>query len=237
MDEVAAFLRRFPPFDALDDAELNRVAAAARRQSFANGSDILVEDGPPARFFYVPHDGSAELVHEEEVIDVLEPGEGFGHMSLLTGLAPGFTVRARGDLTCFLVPAEEARLVLGRLSGAGFVASTLRQWLVRTGQVAHGLTDLGTGHVADLVSERPIFCDPGTSISRAAELMTRSGSSAVLIRTAELLIVTDAIIRARVVAGPISIENPVLRIAAPAVVVEPTRLAVDVIVEMLNRDV
>ena len=237
MADPTAFLARFPPFDALDANELERVAAAIESRSYPPGADILVEDGPPAKFFYIPYEGTAELVHEKEVIDILEPGDGFGHMSLLTGLAPGFTVRARDDLTCFLVPAEEARLVLGRLSGAGFVASTLRQWLVRTGQVVHGLADLGTVHVADVVSERPIFCDPGTSISRAAELMTQLGSSAVLIRTADLLIVTDAIIRARVVAGPISIENPVMRIAEPAVVIEPTRLAVDAIVEMLDRGV
>ncbi len=235
--DKAAFLGRYPPFDALDATELARVAAAAETRSYPVGTDVLVEDGPPAQFFYVPYEGSAELMHEEEVIEVLEPGEGFGHMSLLTGLAPGFTVRAREDLTCFLIPAKEAQLVLGRLAGAGFVASTLRQWLVRTGQVVHGLSDLGTVHVADLVSEKPLFCDPGTSISRAAELMTQSGSSAVLIRTVQLLIVTDAIIRARVVAGPIAIENPVIRIAEPAVVVEPKRLAVDAIVEMLDRGV
>jgi CBS domain-containing protein len=171
------------------------------------------------------------------VIEVLEPGEPFGHMSLLTGLAPGFTVRAREALTCLLIPENEARLVLGRIAGAGFVASSLRHRLVRTGQVVHGLTDLGTVHVADLVSEQPLFCEPGTSITRAAELMTESGRSAVLIRTAQLLIVTDALIRARVVAGTISAENPVIRIAEPAIVVDPRRLVVDTVVEMLAHDV
>ena len=221
MSDAAAFLARYPPFDALDGAELEQVATTVVLRSYPAGTDVLVEDGPPAEFFYVPCEGSAELVHEEEVIEILEPGEGFGHMSLLTGLAPGFTVRARQDLTCYLVPAEAARLVLGRLAGAGFVASTLRQWLVRTGHVVHGSSELGTAHVADLVSEPPLFCEPGTSITRAAEMMTESGRSAILIRTADLLIVTDATIRARVVAGPISSENPVVRIAQPAIVVEP----------------
>src|SRR5262249_5505543 len=36
---------------------------------------------------------------------------------------------------------------------------------------------------------------------------------------------------------PISIDNPVIRIADPAVVVEPTRLAVDAVVEMLDARV
>ncbi len=235
--DLSGFLSRCPPFDALEAGELARTIDASRTQRFEAGVDVLVEDGPPSQFLYVPVEGSAELLHEDEVIEVLEPGEPFGHMSLLTGLAPGFTVRARGDLTCLLVPEAEARAVLGRPAGAGFVASSLRRWLVRTGHVVHGLTEIGTAHVRELVSQPPLFCEPSTSIRHAAELMTGGGRSAALVRTAQLLIVTDALIRSRVVAGPISAENPVVRIAEPAVVVEPTRLVFDTIVEMLARDV
>ena len=39
--------------------------------------------------------GSVELLHGDQVVDVLEPGEAFGLASVLTGLAPTFTVRAR----------------------------------------------------------------------------------------------------------------------------------------------
>jgi len=92
-------------------------------------------------------------------------------------------------------------------------------------------------HIDALVPGPPVYCEPGVAISRAAEIMTRSGSSAILIRSGELQIVTDADIRAKAVAGPISPQNPVLRIAEPAVVVEPRRLAVDAVVEMLDRGV
>jgi CBS domain-containing protein len=237
VDDIAAFLRQHPPFSGLGGADLERVAAAVEVRSLPSGTVVLVEDGPPSTAFWVTREGSMELVHEDAVIDVLEPGEGFGHPSLLSGLAPSFTVRAHEDSVCYLIPREEALLVLGRPEGAGFVARSLRERLVRTGHAAHGLPELTTMHIGDLVPRPPVYCEPGVAISRAAEIMTRSGTSAILIRSGELQIVTDADIRAKAVGGPISPQNPVLRIAEPAVIVEPTRLAVDAVVEMLDHGV
>ena len=237
VDEIASFLRRHPPFSGLDDMELARVVEAIEVRAVPAGTVVLVEDGPPSTAFWVTREGSMELVHEDAVIDVLEPGEGFGHPSLLSGLAPSFTVRAHEDSVCYLIPREEALRVLGRPEGAGFVARSLRERLVRAGHTVHGLPELATMHIDALVPGPPVYCEPGVAISRAAEIMTRSGSSAILIRSGELQIVTDADIRAKAVAGPISPQNPVLRIAEPAVVVEPRRLAVDAVVEMLDRGV
>jgi CBS domain-containing protein len=159
----------------------------------------------------------------------------FGHPSLLTGLAPSFTVRAQEDSLIVRIPGEPALALLTRPEGAGFVARTLRERLTRTGHTVHGLPALGTIPVADLISGPPLFCDGSTAISKAAALMTEHDSSALLVRDGELLIVTDADMRARVVAGRLSPENPVIRIARPAVVAEPTRLAVDVVIDMLDR--
>jgi len=237
MDDIASFLRQHPPFSGLDERSLARVAAAVETHSLAAGTVVLVEDGPPATGFWVVWKGSIDLVHEGELIDILEPGEGFGHPSLLSGLAPSFTVRAHEDSVCLLLPRAQALEVLGSPEGAGFVARSLRERLVRVGHTVHGLPELSTAHIGELVSGPPEYVETSVAITRAAEIMTRTGASAVLIRTSELQIVTDADIRAKAVAGPISPQNPVIRIAEPAVIVEPSRLAVDVAVEMLARDV
>ena len=59
------------------------------------------------------------------MIQVLEPGECFGHPSLLTGMAPAYTVRARELGRCrALLAAREARTAaLGTEPGAAYVAS------------------------------------------------------------------------------------------------------------------
>src|SRR5919198_1368901 len=100
VSERAAFLRRFAPFGDLPDAELEEAAASARVEAFAAGATILAEDGQPAHALYVVRSGAVELRHDEETIDVLEPGEAFGHPSLLSGLAPAFDVLAREPTEC-----------------------------------------------------------------------------------------------------------------------------------------
>jgi predicted transcriptional regulator len=91
--EAAEFLGRFPPFDVLPEDERTAVAESVELRTYVDGENILVEDAEPADHLYVVRDGAVELVHQEEVVDVLEPGECFGHPSLLTGMAPAFTVR------------------------------------------------------------------------------------------------------------------------------------------------
>src|SRR5438874_8280685 len=210
MEEVHIFLARFPPFDALPDEELERVARTTELIECPAGATVLVEDGTPSDRFYVVRDGSMELVHEDEVIDVLEPGEGFGHPSLLTGMAPAFTIRAHEDSTCYLVPRELALSVLGRPAGAGFVARTLRERLTRTGHVVHALPELATVRVRDLLTRPLRSCKPSTTIRHAAELMTENDITAILVTDGErLTLLTDEDVRAKVVAGDISPENAV----------------------------
>jgi CBS domain-containing protein len=233
--ETSAFLGRYPPFATLSPDELAAVADRAVVRGYPESANILVEDGTPSEHLFVIRDGSVELVHEEEVVDILEPGECFGHPSLLTGLAPAFTVRAHEDTTCLMIPREPALEVLARPTGAGWVATTLRERLTRTGYTVHALPPVNTVSVADLLRRAPIFCEPGTTISHAARLMTDNGVSALLIRDgARISIVTDARLRERVLAAELSPANPVSRVAEPATTVGPEYLAVDAIVEMLD---
>jgi len=233
--EIAAFLGGFPPFDALPPDELAAVAAAAEARRYAAGENILVEDAQPAQHLFVVREGSVELLHEEEVVDILEPGESFGHPSLLTGMAPAFTVRAHEDTTCYLMPREAAMQVLGRPAGTGYVAATLRERLTRTGHTVHALPPVSTVSVGDLLRRAPVFCDGDTAISQAARVMTENGVSAILIREdGRITIVTDAQLRERVLAQELSPENTIASVAMPAVTVGPEYLAVDAIVEMLD---
>jgi CBS domain-containing protein len=234
--EIAAFLQRFPPFDALPPDELAAVAGAAELRHYANGENVLVEDARPAQHLFVVHEGSVELVHEGEVVDILEPGESFGHPSLLTGLAPAFTVRAHEEGTsCFLIPREAAIRALASPAGTSFVATTLRERLTRTGHTVHALPPVNTVSVGDLVRRPPVFCTGDVTIHKAARLMTENGVSAILIRDGRThSIVTDALLRERVLAEEFAGGNPVMRVAAPAVTVRPDDLAVDAVVEMLD---
>lgn len=148
VDEIARFLARYPPFTGLSKDELEEVASVAAALHYKDREDALVEDGPPATHFFVVQSGAMELVHIDEVIDILEQGEAFGHPSLLTGMAPAFTVRAHGDAVCYAIPKERALRLLGKPAGTTFVARTLRDRLVRTGHTVHALPEVRTLRVA-----------------------------------------------------------------------------------------
>src|SRR5438067_10126757 len=144
MEHLDTFLGKYPPFDSLDPDELRTLVAGAQQRRYEAGETVLVEDGPPTPGLWVVLTGSMELVHEGAGIQVLEPGECFGHPSLLTGLAPAFTVRAREPSSCALLDAETGKSVLGTRAGAAYVADTMRKRLTRAGHTVHGLLDVGT---------------------------------------------------------------------------------------------
>jgi CBS domain-containing protein len=184
MEEIAGFLARFPPYDTLGRDDLLRIAAAVTLRSYPAGTDILIEDGPPAAGLFVIRSGSAELRHQDEVVDILEPGESFGHPSLLTGMAAAFTVRAHEDTTCYLLGRELALDVLGRPAGAIFVARTMRERLTRTGHTVHGLPEVRTVRISNLMKGPPVLCPPDRSVRKAASLMSVHHVSALLVPAA-----------------------------------------------------
>jgi CBS domain-containing protein len=234
-EEIAGFLAPFPPFDQLGRDELLRVASAVAVRSYPTGTDILIEDGPPAEGLFVIRSGSVELRHQDEVVDILEPGESFGHPSLLTGMAAAFTVRAHEDSSCYLIGREAALEVLGTPAGAIFVARTMRERLIRTGHTVHGLPEVRTIRIGNLVAGPPVLCRPERTIREAANLMSAERVSGLFVSAAgELGIVTDTDFRQKVVAGGVSPEAPITAIMSrPLLTVRADRFAVDAALDML----
>jgi CBS domain-containing protein len=234
MEHLDTFLARLSPFDALDAETLHALGARAEMASFEPGDLVLIEDGPPARGLFVLRSGSLDLIHEGEVIQVIEPGECFGHPSLLTGLSPAFTVRAREPSECVILPAEDGRRVLGTAAGAEYIATTLRKRLTRTGHTVHALQDMGTTPVS-AVMRPPVFASADMPARQAAARLGEPGVRALLVELSEgrLGLVGDAEIRAAA-ATPGGLEAPLREIAATPVTTIPIRqIAVEATVELL----
>jgi len=236
-DEIAAFLARHPPFAGLGDDGLAEVAAAATVRSYEAGEAALVEDGAPSQALYVVVTGAMELVHADQVVDVLEPGESFGHPSLLTELAPAFTVRAREPGTCVLLPRAAAMRVFASPDGARYLASSLRSRLVRTGHTAHALPELSMTRLGALVDRGPVFVEPHAPIRDAAAAMTAAHVQAALVRTRDGLgIVTDRDLRERVLATGLSSDAPVAAAVRPALTAPADRTASEALVDLLDAE-
>jgi CBS domain-containing protein len=235
MEHLDTFLSRHAPFDALDPAELRELAAGAQEHAYDTGEAALVEDGLPTPGLWVILTGSMEIVHDGESIQVLEPGECFGHPSMLTGMAPAFTVRAREPSTCALFGADAGRRVLGTEAGAAYVAISMRKRITYAGHTVHGLPDVGTAPVS-LVMSPPQFCEPDEPLRVAAARLGQDGVSALLIRLDDerLGILTDACVRAAVAGDGAGLDAPVRAAArSPVPTVPVAQLAIEATVEML----
>ena len=235
MEHLDTFLSRHAPFDAIGADELRELSAGAQEHAYDSGEAVLVEDGLPTPGLWVILTGSMEIVHDGESIQVLEPGECFGHPSMLTGMAPAFTVRAREPSTCALFSADAGRRVLGTAAGAAYVAISMRKRITYAGHTVHGLPDVGTTPVS-LVMSPPEFCEPDEPLRAAAARLGQDGVSALLIRLDDerLAILTDACVRAAVAVDGVPLDAPARAAArSPVPTVSPTQLAIEATVEML----
>jgi CBS domain-containing protein len=239
MKQVTGFLRRFPPFDVLTDAALDRIASSVEIEYFLAGSVILLHGERPSEHMYVVRKGAVELVDRGRSFDVLTAGEAFGHPSLLSGLPVTADVRALEDTICYLIDAESAEEVFSSAGGLRFLSLSLlrrRERVVETVQMSAELPQL----VAALIDRPPIVCTPELSIRDAVERMASARISALLVVAGHeaLGIVTDRDIRSRVVAGGIALDSPIRTVmSSPVITVPATMPADEVLMVMLEHGI
>ena len=234
-----AFLSRLEPFRELKPEELERVATSIEERHVATGETVLIEGGVPGTLLNVVRDGSLALIHQEVMVALVTSGEVFGHPTLLTGLAPEFTVRARSDSTLYGIPKDVAIDILSRPEGIKWMAGNHRERLIQAARTMQALPDVRTRPVTSVVRSTPLFCDPDTSIHDAAELMIAEKRSAMLVKTRDGLgIVTDVDLRNKVVVGGVSREAPVSTImSAPVHTIGAEVLAQEASVAMMTAGV
>jgi CBS domain-containing protein len=239
MEDVAGFLGSHPPFDGLGAEELARVAAVTETEAFSGGKTIFSQGTGPVGYLRVVRSGSVEIIHDGQVLDLLGPGELFGHTSMLSGLPTGFEARAAGDTLCCRIPADAIGPLLARPDFLRFIARSIAGSRAGAGPERAPPSDPVQRRVATLIRTPPLLCSADEPIREAARQMTARGASAALVQSGETLgIVTDRDLRSRVVAAGVSPGAPVSAImTAPVYTVRADSLGGDVLLDMLDRGV
>lgn len=233
MQEFVDFLGKQAPYDALSGSDLERMAARVETEYFAKGTVILEPDGNRVDCLRVIRKGAVQVLDRGQVIDELSVGDTFGHVSLLSGLAPTLSVIAVENTLCYRIPDPRE-----------FIESPERLTFALLGTRADhpGLTanrrDLAARSVGDYLRP-PLECPPDTPIRDAAQMMSDEGLSFILIRSRDGLgIVTDSDCRSKVATGHVSIDAPVSAIAStPARTVDEGVTAAGAFVEMVHHGV
>src|ERR1700729_2243271 len=73
LSEIARFLGLRAPFDTLAPEELGEVAQGTEIEFYPSGAVILSEDGGPVTFLRVIHSGAVDIVHDDQLLDLLGP--------------------------------------------------------------------------------------------------------------------------------------------------------------------
>ena len=195
VQDVAGFLGSHPPFDAVDAGELARIAAITETEVSPRGKAIFPQGAGPVEHVWVVRSGSVEVIHDGRVLDLLGPGELFGHASMISGLPTGFEARAAEDTVCYRIPADVIRPLLAHPDVLRFVARSIVARAVPAVS-AEPVSDPVQSQVATLIRTPPLLCQGSEPIREAARRMTDQGASAVLVPLADSFgIVTDRDLR------------------------------------------
>ena len=236
--DIVEFLRRHPPFAELDPAAVDAVAEAVEVEFHAAGSTIFAQGAGPAEALRVVRTGSVEVVADGRVLDVMGPGEMFGHASMLSGLPTGFSAVAAEDTLTYRVPADVATAALSGPRGLRLVTRLL---LEDPHRLRGGPDDRARDALRQPVEKSlrgpAVVCSPGDTVREAAARLTAAGATALVVDLGDRLgIVTDSDLRERVVAAGRGADAPVSEVMTePAHTVTSDAPAGEVLLDMLDR--
>ncbi len=210
MKEYADFLGAQSPYDALSADELLRLVHRLEVEYVAAGTTVVQADGPPLDHLWVVRTGAVEVVDRGRVVDHLGPGDTFGHISVLTGLAPALSVRTLEDSLLLRLP--DPRTVLEDATTLRF--SHFGTMISRERLTGGGALDHAPGSARSLM--RPVvWADGDDTIADVAARITEAGHSGALVHDGdEWGIVTDHDFRKRVATGELAPDAPVRQLAS-----------------------
>ena len=254
LDDVVTFLKKVPPFQFLEEAELRKAASAMALQFFPKGHVIRRQDSEPSETLHIIKKGAVKLSIRaedgtENLLDYRGEGETFGSLSILSKERIRSDVIAAEDTICYELPKEVLLQFFGSHPAFTeyFIKFNITKYLDRTyremqGKAAfYGGSDrlLFSTKAGDLVARKVVSVSQGSSIRDAAQVMTDNKISSVVVLDAEgrpAGILTDRDLRIKVVLTGKSSGDPVSDVMNPEyATVDPEDYCFEALLKMLRR--
>ena len=212
--DLAGFLAGIPPFDGLDEAGRKSVAAAARVVDHPAGAEIVDGFDHVVDELFVVVSGQVELwtvrgAHDVVADEVLTRGGVFGFLGLLSGTIAGPRAVALDPARVVHLPREVVASAFSSPAGVRFLAERLSP--SRDGRTQWFRT------VDELVIAAPTVGEPGMTVAEAARRMSEGGCGYLAVPEPDggFGLVTDAVLRERVLAAGRSPDTPVREVMIP----------------------
>ncbi|WP_026956124.1 DUF294 nucleotidyltransferase-like domain-containing protein [Algoriphagus vanfongensis] len=228
VNRVQEFLKRFPPFSFLNQADLELVASQVEIQFLAE-SEILFRKNEVARpHFYILKEGQIGLYDHDELKDFCDEGDVFGVLALLGKRPYIYEAKIEKDSLVYSIPVAVFEEILDKNSkvalyfAAGFASGqvVIRQDL-STGQKARGVLKKENLDHSLLIfsdpsqiqfSEKVIQILPSATVQEAAQKMASASVSSIVVCQPDQIplgIITDKDLRNKVVAQALPLDSSV----------------------------
>jgi CBS domain-containing protein len=238
VDDLAALLAGYAPFDSLGPESLRAVASAASVVHVARGD--LIHDGftdDTSQVFLVIA-GRVGLWNDadrltEPADENLGPGGVFGFSAMLTERSVGPRAVAATEATVARMPGSVVVPAFTSRHGARFLAEQVSS----ANRHAPGAPAYST--VDELIVRRPLVVDPTTSAGEVARLMSAQGFSYAAVRCEDgrFGLITDALLRERILVAGRSLSTAAGQVMDPT---PPTTAlgdsAAEALILLLDRD-
>src|SRR5574341_787000 len=236
LEDVVAYLKKVPPFQFLDEANLQAVARNLSMEFYPKDMVILKQDGPPSDALRIIKKGGVKIVLVSEdggevVIDYRGEGDTFGFLSMVGKDRVRTDVVAVDDTICYLLGQEMVlKLLDSNISFTEyFLQSHITRYIDKTYRemqnksMFYGGSDrlLFTTRVGDMAIKDVVFTPEETTIRRAAAIMSENRISSLVIMDRNNLpsgILTDRDLREKVVAKGRDVGEPVKNIMSTTLI-------------------
>lgn len=232
ISQIKSFLARVHPYDALDQEELDAIAAEMRVMAVPAEAQVY-SVGDALEGLYVIADGEVAISDENgEQVSHLGTGNSFAERGLSRDGHAVTAAKAVTDAELLLLPAVVFhRLVKENQTVAKFFNRS------RTGETRK--TDLSTARISELMSRQVVSVTQDQLVQRAAQVMREHGVSSVAVledaRLAGIVTVRDM---TRALAEGISPDAPVTALMTrDPISLAPDALGTDVLHTMLERKI
>ncbi len=218
LEDAIAFLKKVPPFQFLDDADLQAVARNLSMEFYPRYMVILKQDGSPSDALRIIKKGGVKIVLVSEdggeiIIDYRGEGDTFGFLSMVGKDRVRTNVVAVDDTICYLLGQEMVLKLLDQhLSFTEFfLQSHITRYLDKTYRemqdksMFYSSSDriLFTTRVGDLAIKNVVSTQEDTTVQEAAAIMSENRISSIIIMDRNKLplgVLTDRDLREKIVA-------------------------------------
>lgn len=212
--EIRDFIAARSPFELLPTEELDRIAKKIQVRYLRAGTELMAP-GDKVELLSIVRSGALETHSPEgQLLARLDEGEAAGVRALLRGGQAVNRIVALEDSLIYQVPADDFHRLRDSYPQVSYFfgpqgAARLRGALDHASASGGDQMGLITRRVAELVGRKVIVTTPTTTVRDAAQTMTESRVSCILVVEGELLvgILTDRDLRTRIVVAGLSGET------------------------------